>query len=99
VTRLDAIGAAFPTNGECGREPGSDEEARPHHLARCRHTFASLKIAAGVNAKALAVYMGHTSVMITVDRYGRLFPGSEEEAAGLLDGYLARAVLGADLQP
>jgi hypothetical protein len=30
--------------------------------------------------------------MITLDRYGHLLPGNEEEAAGLLDGYLARAV-------
>jgi hypothetical protein len=28
-------------------------------LHECRHTFASLMIAAGVNAKALGVYMGH----------------------------------------
>jgi integrase len=61
-------------------------------LHECRHTFASLMIAAGVNAKALSVYMGHASVMITLDRYGHLFPGNEEEAAGLLDGYLARAM-------
>ena len=30
--------------------------------------------------------------MITLDRYGHLFPGTEEQAAGLLDGYLAKAV-------
>ena len=41
-------------------------------------------IAAGVNAKALSTYMGHASVMITLDRYGHLMPGNEEEAAGLL---------------
>jgi integrase len=35
----------------------------------CRHTFASLMIAAGVNAKALSTYMGHASVTITFDRY------------------------------
>lgn len=29
-------------------------------------------IAAGVNAKALATYMGHASVTITYDRYGHL---------------------------
>jgi hypothetical protein len=28
---------------------------------------------------------------ITLDRYGHLMPGNEEEAAGLLDVYLARA--------
>ncbi|MGH7966336.1 MAG: site-specific integrase, partial [Candidatus Binatia bacterium] len=52
---------------------------------------ASLMIAAGVNAKALATYMGHASVMITLDRYGHLLPGNEGEAAALLDAYLATA--------
>jgi hypothetical protein len=44
------------------------------------HTFASLMIAAGVNAKALSTFLGHASVTITLDRYGYLFPGSEKEA-------------------
>jgi integrase len=51
-------------------------------------------IAAGVNAKALSIYMGHSSIQITMDRYGHLMPGNEEEAAGLLDAYLARAQTG-----
>jgi hypothetical protein len=29
-----------------------------------------------------------------MDRYGHLMPGNEEEAAGLLDAYLARAQAG-----
>jgi integrase len=45
-------------------------------------------IASGVNAKALASYMGHASVTITYDRYGHLMPGNESEAAALLDAYL-----------
>jgi integrase len=60
-------------------------------LHECRHTFASLMIAAGVNAKALSTFMGHASITITLDLYGHLFPGSEAEAAGLLDEYLRRA--------
>jgi hypothetical protein len=36
--------------------------------------------------------MGHSSIRITYDRYGRLMPGNEEEAAGLLDTYLGRTV-------
>jgi integrase len=48
-------------------------------------------IAAGINAKALSSYVGHSSVTITYDRYGHLMPGSETEAAQLLDGYLTRA--------
>jgi hypothetical protein len=45
-----------------------------------RHTFGSLMIAAGVNAKALQTFMGVLH---------HLMPGSEDEAAGLLDAYLA----------
>lgn len=60
-------------------------------LHECRHTYASMMIAAGVNAKALSTYMGHANISITLDKYGHLFPGSEDEAAGLLDAYLARA--------
>jgi integrase len=63
----------------------------PIGLHECRHTFASLMIAAGVNAKALSTYMGHANISITLDRYGHLMPGNEEEAAGLLDAYLMRA--------
>jgi integrase len=58
-------------------------------LHECRHTFASLMIAAGVNAKALQSFMGHANISITLDRYGHLMPGSEAEAAGLLDAYLS----------
>ena len=64
----------------------------PIGLHECRHTFASLMIAAGVNAKSLSTYMGHSSVTITLDRYGHLMPGNESEAAELLDNYLAREV-------
>jgi integrase len=58
-------------------------------LHECRHTYASLMIAAGVNAKSLQTFMGHASITVTLDRYGHLMPGSEAEAAGLLDDYLA----------
>jgi len=60
-------------------------------LHEARHTFASLMIAAGVNAKALSTYMGHANISITLDRYGHLMPGNEAEAAGLLDAYLEAA--------
>jgi integrase len=63
----------------------------PITLHEARHTYASLMIAAGVNAKALATYMGHATITITLDRYGHLMPGNEDEAAALLDAYLERA--------
>ncbi len=63
----------------------------PIGMHECRHTFASLMIAADVNAKALSTYMGHSNISITYDRYGHLMPGNESEAAALVDAYLERA--------
>jgi len=34
---------------------------------------------------------GLASITVTLDRYGHLFPGSEEEAAALLDAYLVQS--------
>jgi len=77
----------------------ADEAWRGAELKRLtphagRHTFASLMIAAGVNAKALSTFMGHAKIAITLDRYGHLMPGSEQEAAALLDTYLGAARAG-----
>jgi integrase len=57
-------------------------------LHQARHTYASFMIAAGVNAKALSSFMGHSSIKVTFDLYGHLMPGTEAEAAALLDIYL-----------
>ncbi|HTE60019.1 MAG TPA: tyrosine-type recombinase/integrase [Solirubrobacteraceae bacterium] len=63
-------------------------------LHDARHTYASLMIAAGVNAKALSTFMGHANIAVTMDLYGHLMPGAEDEAADLFDAYLARAAGG-----
>jgi integrase len=67
-----------------------EAQLTPLGLHEGRHTFASLLIAAGVNAKALSTYLGHSSIQITLDRYGHLMPGNEEEAVTLVDAYLVR---------
>jgi len=54
-------------------------QLEPITFHEARHTFASLMIAAGVNAKALSTYMGHANMPITLDRYGHLMPGNEAE--------------------
>jgi integrase len=69
---------------------------QPVCLHDCRHTFASLMIAAGVNAKSLSTFMGHANIAITLDRYGHLMPGAEDEAAGLMDAYLQAAASSID---
>jgi integrase len=67
-------------------------ELQPIGMHECRHTFASLMIASGVNGKALSIFLGHANISITMDRYGHLMPGSETEAANRLDDYLEQAV-------
>lgn len=70
------------------RAAGLSEQLRLH---QARHTYASFMIAAGVNSKALSQFMGHSSIKVTFDLYGHLMPGSEREAAGMLDAFLERA--------
>ncbi len=59
-------------------------------LHEARHTCASILIAAGVNAKALSVIMGHSTIAMTFDTYGHLMPGGLDEAAADANAYLAR---------
>jgi integrase len=61
----------------------------PIRLHECRHTCATLLIAAGVNAKAISTYMGHASIETTFDLYGKLLPGNEAEAGARLDQMLS----------
>ena len=86
----------MPASGVWRRARTAWAEAglKPIGLHEARHSFASLMIAAGVNAKALSTYLGHASIALTYDRYGHLMPGNEREAAALLDGYLTRADTG-----
>ena len=63
----------------------------PLGFHEARHTAASIFIAAGLNAKTVSTYLGHANIAVTFDRYGHLFPGSEDEARGMLDTYLEGA--------
>lgn len=63
-------------------------------MHECRHTFVSLMIAAGVNAKALSTYMGHSGISITIDRNGHLMPGNADGIRDRMDTYLAAEVAG-----
>ena len=62
---------------------------RPHDL---RHTAVALWIAAGANPKEVSVRAGHTSVAFTIDRYGHLFPGHDEELRDRLDAMHAQGL-------
>jgi integrase len=82
-----------------GRSAAKAAGVEPPTMHQCRHGYAALMIAAGVNVKALSVFMGHANIGITLDQYGHLLPGAEDEAAGLLDAFLARQVGGTTPAP
>lgn len=55
---------------------------RPHDL---RHTAVALAVAAGAHPKTVQVRMGHSSIKVTLDTYGHLFPDLEDTLAVDLD--------------
>jgi integrase len=54
-----------------------------------RHTCAALSIAAGAHPKLIASRLGHSTIQITLDRYGHLFPSVEAALADALDAAFA----------
>ncbi len=53
-----------------------------------RHTHASLLIAAGVHPKAMQARLGHSSITVTLDRYGHLMPSAFQGVGAKLDALL-----------
>ena len=54
----------------------------PHDL---RHTQASWLIAAGEHPKTIQTRLGHSSIQVTMDRYGHLMEGLDARTADRLD--------------
>ncbi|MGH7540185.1 MAG: tyrosine-type recombinase/integrase [Gemmatimonadota bacterium] len=54
----------------------------PHDL---RHSHAAMLVAAGAHPKAIQVRLGHAAIGTTLDTYGHLFPGLDDELAARLD--------------
>jgi integrase len=50
-----------------------------------RHTFASIAISAGMDPKALQQVMGHSSIIVTMDIYSHLFPGSYDRPMAIME--------------
>ena len=61
---------------------GLEEGVRFHDL---RHTYAALLIAEGAHALAVKNRLGHSTITVTLDRYGHLFPHVEEHLTDALD--------------
>lgn len=65
------------------------EPLRFHDL---RHSFVAVMVAAGANPKAVSTWAGHSSVAFTLDRYGHLMDGHDDEVADRLDVLLSAPV-------
>lgn len=66
------------------------ERIQPIGLHECRHTAVSHMLDAKITIDKVSKFIGHSSITVTIDRYGHLLPGGEAEAAALLDEYHAR---------
>ncbi len=56
-----------------------------------RHFFASQLIANGETAAYVRDQMGHSSIKVTFDTYGHLFPGRGKEASDRYEKSMARS--------
>jgi integrase len=61
---------------------GLDPELHFHAL---RHTCAALLIARGRHMEEIKVHLGHSSIRVTSDRYGHLFPSARRSLGDGLD--------------
>lgn len=75
------------TDEATGRQ--SYEGLRCHDL---RHTAVALAISEGAHPKAIQSRMGHSSINVTLDRYGHLFPDIDGAIAEGLDATWHRAL-------
>jgi integrase len=50
-----------------------------------RHTLAALMVAAGAHPKLLQAQLGHTSINVTLNTYGRFFPEAFTDVGPALD--------------
>jgi integrase len=67
------------------------EGLRFHEL---RHTAVALAVAQGAHPLAIKERLGHSSITVTMDTYGRLFPRLEEAIAEGLDRMLKETAAG-----
>lgn len=56
-----------------------------HHFHELRHSHASILLRANVPAKVVQERLGHSSIGVTMDTYGHVIAGMQEEAAAKLD--------------
>jgi integrase len=90
------LGLVFPTpNGTVWRKDNfmarvfrpavRRADLAPLRFHDLRHTYAALMVAAGAHPKLLQAQLGHTSINVTLNTYGHLFPDAFADVGDALD--------------
>lgn len=88
ATGLPLRRGTFRTTWRAATRAAGCRELRFHDL---RHTFVAVMVAAGANPKAVSTWAGHSSVAFTLDRYGHLMEGHDDDVSDRLDVLLSTA--------
>jgi hypothetical protein len=84
------------------RRPGIETVCGTAHQERfhdLRHSHVAALIAQGEHPKVIQTRLGHSSIKITLDRYGHLFDGLDEAAAERLNDSLVAHLTAAWARP
>jgi integrase len=90
------LGLIFPTpNGSVWRKDNfmarvfrpavRRADLAPLRFHDLRHTYAALMVAAGAHPKLLQAQLGHSSINVTLNTYGHLFPDAFTDVGDALD--------------
>lgn len=71
--------------GRIWRRSVAESVGAPCTIHDLRHTHAAWLIAAGEHPKAIQTRLGHSSIQVTIDRYGHLMEGLDDRTADRLD--------------
>jgi integrase len=79
------------TFGRIWRTAVGESVGTPCRIHDLRHTHAAWLIAEGEHPKTIQTRLGHSSIQVTMDRYGHLMDGLDEQTAIRLDAIAATA--------
>ena len=71
--------------GRIWRRAVAESVGAPCRIHDLRHSHASWLIAAGEHPKVIQTRLGHSSIQVTMDRYGHLMDGLDDQTADRLD--------------
>jgi integrase len=89
--RSGLAAVSYETNGVTGKKTKKVKAKYTFHSLR--HFHASMLIASGATPKEVQTEMGHSSIQVTFDTYGHLFP-DDEEARAMRANEMESAILG-----